>query len=584
MRKNILFAFGVLVAASCVNKEYDITKPIDTTMNVGGQIEMPVPGESSYSYTLGDILLPDDAAADGVLKKLDNGSFCLVIEPSEGINEKYTFGQITAADYAKNDSHTFVALESAIGQEVDYPVSVPLNLQVSGIDGSVETIREADLDALLTLAVETVGGTRISIKSGYKFTLPEFIYIDESTLPSFAEIDAAAKSAGHRNVIVIKEAQTFDGVFSLSCHINKLELSNFGISEGIMHIAGDATAEGKIAFMKFALSDGVQFPLETIVKITGVKATSVTMKASPTIVGEDQAIQVGEVPEALNDIDFELADVGLFVSVKNETPFTAAISANISAFSGGNYTDPVAVRPESGFSVASNTAGMNFCLSDSGEYGTAADRKIKLPGLAGLVSPVPEKLQISGIRVTGSAASEDGFVTVAVGKEYHLGLSYRIEAPLSFRSLTLKRDENIDVNLDLGDDISFDDLFIKATFTNTLPLDAVLTFDIVDGDGNAVQGVSLKYEDENGNGIDALVLSAGSIETPSSGNLKLVAVADDGSHISKIQSLRLHIVASSPENSVVTLNAAQSLSVSNIIVGTNSGIFIDGNKNSDENE
>ena len=65
--------------------------------------------------------------------------------------------------------------------------------------------------------------------------------------------------------------------------------------------------------------------------------------------------------------------------------------------------------------------------------------------------------------------------------------------------------------------------------------------------------------------------------------LKLVAVTDKGTHISKLQSLRLHIVASSPENSVVTLNAKQSLSVSDIVVGTNSGVFIDGNKQLGEN-
>ncbi len=584
MRKNIFLAFGFLVAASsCVNKEYDITKPIDMEMNVGGQIEAPLPGkDNTFSYSLGDILLPE-GSSDGILKKRADGSFILSVEPTEGINEKYVFGQIAADDYAKKDSHTFMALASSIGQEVDYPVSVPLNLKVSGIDSNVETIREADLDALLTLSIETIYGTRISIKSGYKFTLPEFMYVDESTLPSFAEIDAAAKNAGHSNVIVIKETQTFDGVFSLSCHINKLELSGFAIEDGIMHIEGNATAEGGIAFMAFALSDGAQFPLETIVNITGVTAKSVTMKASPAIIGEDQAIQIGDVPDALNDIDFELADVGLFVNVKNETPFNAAISANISAFSDGNYTDPVTVRPESGFAVAANTSGENFCLSDSGEYGTANDKKIKVPGLAGLVSPVPEKLRISGIRVSGSAESEDGFVTVLVGKEYNLGLSYRIEAPLSFKSLKLRRDEDIDINFDL-DKVSFDDLYIRANITSTLPLEARLSFALTDSEGNAVPGVSVKYEDGDGNAIDDLELEAGDLGCPVTKPLKIVLVADEGTHISKLQSLKLHIEADAPEGKVVTLNAEQSISISDIIVGTTSGVFVDGNDKTPESD
>ena len=148
---------------------------------------------------------------------------------------------------------------------------------------------------------------------------------------------------------------------------------------------------------------------------------------------------------------------------------------------------------------------------------------------------------------------------VQAGSNYPVGLTYRIEVPLSFKSLTLKRDENIDINVDFGNDIRFDDIFIKANFTSTLPMDASIAFDLVDSEGKAMQGVSLKYEDESGNEIEALRLPAGELSTPSTRMLKLVAVADKGTHISKLQSLRLHIVASSPENSVVTLNAKQSL-------------------------
>lgn len=589
MRKKLFLGLGVplaggaILATSCVNKEYDITKPIDMEMNVFGQIETPLPGkDNTFSYSLGDILLPE-GSSDGILKKNADGSFVLSVEPAEGIDEKYTFGQIAADDYARVDSHPFIALASTIGQDVDYPVSVPLNLKVSGIDSQVETIREADIDALLKLSIETVEGTQISINSGYKFVLPEFIYIDESTLPSFAEIDAEAKAAGRRNVIVLKETQTFDGMFILSCHINKLELSGFGIEDGIMHIEGNATAEGKIAFHKFALSEGVEFPIETVVRITGVAAKSVTMKASPSISGDSQEITVGAVPEALNDIDFELADLGFFVTTKNETPFNAEISANIVAVSGGNYSDPVAASPESGFSVAANTAGTNFCLSESGEYGTEADRKIKVAGLAGLISPVPEKILVSGIKVSGSADSEDGFVTVLVGKEYHLKMSYRLEAPLAFKSLTLKRDEDIDVNFDL-DEASFDDLYIKANATSTLPLDAKLSFTLIDSEGKPMEGVTVKYEDENGNAIDALELEAGNLGAPVTKALKIVAVADEGSHISNIQTLRLHIEADAPEGKEAVLNAEQSLSLSDIILGTTSGVFIDANDKTPESD
>ena len=76
-----------------------------------------------------------------------------------------------------------------------------------------------------------------------------------------------------------------------------------------------------------------------------------------------------------------------------------------------------------------------------------------------------------------------------------------------------------------------------------------------------------------------LELPAGSLDNPSTKELKLTALADEGTHISALNKLKIHIEAESPEGGSATLNADQSLSISNITVGTESGIFIKGNKN-----
>ena len=162
MRKNILFTLGVLVVmSSCVNKDYDLTRPIDKTMNVGGLIEMPVPGESSYSYTLEEILMPKDAPdGSGLLKKRDDGTFVLEVEPTAGLNENYTFAGIEADNYTKTVEYPENDYFYAPGPGVTWPeetspvdTKVPLNLKISGIDSRVEAIREVELDAALNLSV-----------------------------------------------------------------------------------------------------------------------------------------------------------------------------------------------------------------------------------------------------------------------------------------------------------------------------------------------------------------------------------------------------------------------------------------------
>lgn len=595
MRKNILFVFGVLgVASSCVNKDYDLTGPIDKTMNVGGQIEMPIPGADSYSYTLEDILLPKDASdGNGLLKKRDDGTFVLEVEPSEGLNENYTFPGIEADNYAKTVEYPEAGYFYSPGPGVSWPgenpsvdAKLPLNLKISGIDSRVEAIREAELDAALKLSVEAPAGVNFRILKNFRFVLPEYMHVDETRLQSDMRLD------GH-NVIVITRDLASNNSFSFNCYISKLEMSGFALKNAAgkadkeISISDNASVSGKVEFTNVGLPSGDPFRIEAKVNISNITAKTVTFKAFPVIDCEPQEIAVGEVPDVLTDgsLSFELDDVLFYVTATNGTPFDFTVSTGITAYSGnGQQTGKViSIDGNSGLTICANSENQRFCLSESGTKGADTDKKIKVPGLAGLVSPIPAKISISGTKACGSASGNDGYVTARADGSYPVKLLCRIEAPLSFKSLTLRREEKIDVNVDLGNENGFDDLFIRARFTSTLPLDASLTFDLTDSEGNAMQGITLKYEAEDGNEIGALTLPAGELDAPSSRELKLVAVADKGTHVSKMQSLRLHIVASSPENSVVTLNAKQSLSVSDIIVGTTSGVFIDGNKQYGEN-
>ena len=231
MRKNILFTLGVLVVmSSCVNKDYDLTRPIDKTMNVGGLIEMPVPGESSYSYTLEEILMPKDASdGSGLLKKRDDGTFVLEVEPTAGLNENYTFAGIEADNYTKTVEYPENDYFYAPGPGVTWPeetspvdTKVPLNLKISGIDSRVEAIREVELDAALNLSVVAPPEVHLSILKDFRFTLPENMYVDETRLQSFMRLE-------RHNVIVITTDLTSSNSFSSTCYISKIDMSGLAL-------------------------------------------------------------------------------------------------------------------------------------------------------------------------------------------------------------------------------------------------------------------------------------------------------------------------------------------------------------------
>lgn len=565
------------VLSSCVNGSYDLASmtDIDTEMNLGGQIEMPLPGkDTEFSYSVGDLLL--GTGESSTLKKGEDGSLMLTVSSSSTIGETYTFGQIEADNFTKSVACPFIASSSIVGTPVDFPLSFPISLDVSGIDSSVETIREASLDAVLRLSVTVPGGVGASILQGYRFTLPEFIYVDASTLPSFASIDAAAAGKGLRNVIVINSRQAADPSFALTCHIDRLDLGAFEILNGGMRLAGDATASGSIEFDRIGLSAGTSFQLNAKMEISDVKAKSVTMKASPSVLADNQEIALDGVPDVLRDgtLDFRLADIGFMVTAGNGTPFDVEVSAVMSSWKDGRQTASV----DAAFNVDADADGKVYSISESGEYGGADAAKVRVQGLTGLVSPVPDKITVSDISVKGTAGG-DGYVTVNVGQEYALNLSYRIEAPLAFSALQIRRDEKVELGVNLGDGgVAFDDLYIKAAVANSLPLDAQLSCTLLDADGNPLDGVTLTCVDGNGNGSAALGLDAGELGAPSVKTLTLKAEAAKGKHIFSLSALRLHIEASAPEGKAAVLNAGQSLSVSEIVIGTTKGIYFPGAK------
>ncbi len=595
MRKNILLLFGVLAAVSCVNKDYDITKPIDTSMNIGGQLEIPLTLKQDYSFNLNDILLPEGSQTDGILRKLADGSYMLVVEPEGGLSETYDFPAISVADFNKTveypEDTDFITPASGIDWPDSYKsqtlaLDIPFNSSVSDIDAAVEAISEAGMDAKLEITLgTTVSGVQFKIKDSFTFTLPECMNVDETTLPSYAEV---IEGTGLHNCIKINGDQNVTTKFTLNCGIDKFDFSGFELeSAGVgkkMEISGASSVNGGIEFTGVSgVEAGSKFKLESAISISGIEISSLTFKATPTIECASQEITFGDIPEVFTDgsLEFDLDDIYFYVIADNGSPFDFSINAKIAAKSeDGTVTDEVSIDEEDGLVLEAKSENQIFCLSESGEGGASGVTAIGIGGLAGLVSPIPDKVCISDTKAYGKAPEGgNGYVTVSASENYPVNLSYRIEAPLSFSSLKMTRDESVDLDVDLGSDVGFDELYIKADFISTLPLAAKLTFTLADSDGNALSGVSLSYVDADGNPVKALELPAGSLGNPSTKELKLLVAADEGTHISALNKLKIHIEAESPEDGTATLNADQSLSISNITVGTESGIFIKGNKN-----
>ena len=143
MKKQLTFILcaTTFALASCVNKDYDLSKPIDLEMNIGGKLEMPLKMEQDFSYKLDDLITLD---GNDFIKKENNGDYKFVIQPSEGVKTNYSFGdfefpkvdvecQSEPLDFKPEWAGTTIPLSG-------FEIKKDSELEIEGLDESIKKI------------------------------------------------------------------------------------------------------------------------------------------------------------------------------------------------------------------------------------------------------------------------------------------------------------------------------------------------------------------------------------------------------------------------------------------------------------
>ncbi len=566
-----LFLLG---AVSCVQKEYDLSQPIDLKMNIGGKIEMPLLGDKSFSYSIGEVLSPAD---DGIIREDANGDLRFRVEPDAAFNTDYTFESISVEPYSSSaqypESGSAVVID--INKEaVEFPLEnaiFNIDCSYSDIDSQISAVREASLDAKLKFSFKvSKSGIDVALKKGFTFTLPDFVTISDSGLPS-----GVVKSNAH----TLKLTSDASLPFSLSCNVTRFDLSSFPIKNSAIDITGDVILNGTVSLIGFDSSIapvGTQFKVIADVAISDITPKSVSVKASPLLECTPQRFSIGNVPEILTDgsINFTLADLGFYMTATNGTPFDFKLTSDITSLdASGKALSSVCVGSgEQKVSIAAGADSKSFCLSGRGTLGGVDDSKIIVEGIQGLVSPIPSAIRIDNTKVQGSCSD---FVTVEFGKSYKVGIDYYLDTPLAFTNFEIKTDYTVDINTKWTD-VSFSDIAIYALVENSVPLDVTLRCDVLDANGNIDRNIDVTPIDSDGNAIEHLVVSSGSVASPTASRIGFKMSSD--TPISELYSIVLHLDATSPKGETVTLNSAQKITLSNITFGTESGMSLDLNK------
>lgn len=591
MKKHFAFILSFMLSAttfalvSCVNKDYDLSKPIDLEMNIGGKLEMPLKMEQDFSYKLDDLITLEE---NNFIKKEDNGDYKFVIQPSEGFKTNYSFGDF---EFPKVDvecqSEPLSFEQEMSGSSINvtgFEIKKNSELKIEGLDESIKKIGKIYLkDTYLDISLIPSGYiATLNFTNGIVITLPENMgYSEPQVTPIGNEtIGSSYFVDNHPNVLNINSVSNFYKGFSIRCKVNYLEIEEIVSSPVSIPLSFSIKFPGSFtAHINF----GGTYYLTGSAKINSFTIDKAEVVAVPELKCDNVDINI-DVPADFRDggaFNFELEDLCFKLTATNQTPFDFKLSTELVSYNGRgveNARKPVGSKG-SEILVPSGTTDKNFFISESGKYGESQDKKIAVPGLTDLVSPIPDKFAIENIKVTGVDKAD--YTTLNLGEKYSVAVNYSLETPFSFKKVSFKTEQVAALGVDLGN-VGFNDLYLAASVVNTLPLDIDLDCQMLDDADQVVDNVEVLVVilDEAGNAID--YVPAGSVQTPATSKLRLAFVSKDSSAVTAIQKLKFKITAKSPEGTVATLNAEQSLVITDFVAGTESGIYINPESNKNE--
>lgn len=583
-----------LCVASCVNEAYDLSKGIDTTVDINADISVPL--GSTQKILIGDLLEIDQE--NSMITVADNGDYVFSIqgdpitrtvempdldlgtidignEQNEGgfrVNMEVPVDQLKSdlagsltvpEDYKFDDIRVEGETSTAIkiSQEVDY----------------VSAIERIDMDADLTLslALARSGGNgtggSITISEGFVLDFPDYIVVGTPSDSRFS-LDPDGNSIKTVSEVTLE----MNKPLTVSLDITAIDFTEMHDGQGLIDgkiVIDDKIVMSGLSVSAMARSFGstvselpTQLTLDIDLSAAVNEIKSARLMIDPEVTVEDQTIEVtGERPEFLEgaDVNIDLYNPVITLTVRNDSPLSAALSATITANTEGK--DPVSVMlgsqdPDAEDAIVLSPGVTPVYISrkpyDPGDIipGTNGYIPVVKDEIGNLVSALPDEIVISGIKVQTVQEMMD--MELDGSREYTFAMDYSIYSPMAFgEDLLIEYPYDIKGLNDTfnssseetgsgndGVEIRFTEATVSLTFVNEIPFRLGVTALPIDTDGNVIEsGIEISLTDP-ATGADVSV-APGSINNPGSTSA-LITVHADMETVRKLDGFRLDLKGS----------------------------------------
>lgn len=488
-----------LAATSCDN-EYDLTKDIDTNVNIGKNFTIPV--GQTVKIPVSRIITPgDNISIDGndVFTIEAAGNFDSDIKTIEPFSINGLYPDFVAYIYKglpQSDavdinipiqietyaSYTFENTQTELPKEVDAVYLAVFNGEqgaTSSITITVPAVTNGTLTGLNSITMKDVtltfpdifilnDGTHqtiykeltLSAANNFSYTIP--VTISRLELPADHQSDYISEpnANGHR-------------IFSLN---------------GQITITADAVLNVNPSK---ANSDELELDFHYEIQPTQVTAVNGIMSPDVSI---NEILEINDLPEFLDNDENSFTANDIAFSVEFNNSIGMALETSIIITPWDNITNKAVGTPVEIAVTGNNAIQPNgitkYVISNTARTVEAGTINLECPELTTLTSTIPNSFKITNGKVLADGDNSTGYV---LGKPYEIKGNYNINVPLSFDNMNIYYTDFIDgLHADLEDVADLTDkIILTLDAVTTIPADLEAEVELYDGNGNKLHEIAV---------------------------------------------------------------------------------------------
>lgn len=569
--------------SSCVDDDYDLSKDIDMSVTVGGDLTLPP--SSTEKYSIEQILDLNSSSSIKEVKPdwtnkygLNDGDYLVMQEGSSSASTMHV-DKVDISDLRASSSQislTFMGDGSSTRVSDDVTdLTNNMNISDNNVDHQVVKVDEAEvnlqIDVDLTLsALDNYNGS-VYIERGFEVAFPASWTIVNSLN------DGCSVKDGHILVFNTERTVTPGQSLKIGVTVTKINLTNAGAGQGIyapgkFNLDAKIVSNGRISISSGALAAGETTRLSLTVRpsIPYAIIYAFTGVVNPDITVNPTSVKINDIPSFLTEGDnnLDINNPRLYVTVEN----TSSVDVDINGVLTGRYANhaPIVVGVGANYGTAPVTVKASgktvLCLSRLGEGAntSAGEINIKVEGLGELISTIPDEIEFDDVT---AKVPQNRSYHFELGRDYDFKVDYQAIIPLAFGpelSLTYSStNDGWDEDLDK---YNFSKIQATVKVENTVPMNMVPKVNALDKHGNIMRNVTATISGS---------VAAGSVENPVESEL-VILLESTAVNLGEIGGIEyLFEATSSAQSAGIPLNSAQAIRFTDIRLKLIGGVDID---------